>query len=359
VALHPYGHTRAKITTFVYDATFLTTTTTFGKGLICTEVGYPGNGMSYRDTVGFCRYDPAPWPVRLRGVPRPDLNPAPNTEEGIGFMCWAFMIGYVDTTTGFVSKMPHFIGTGLFYHDGTIRDLVAVEAFIELARLQGIPATALWKTPGNPTGIGTGLVVKTSGPDYVDPRLGPNIGPDLDDYTTLNAILTAPPYFWQSPWWSTPTWTWDDYEQVAKLLRVVAGFANTADFASTGNGNPITATPRPPEHPVFGSNWLVAGDLWPVFPNAQSPGTTYTQALTRFTKESTPGLPEHDAMLVDLEGKYPTLPGLLGISSSPGWLQPGVPGPNQDVFVTIIVEEFLQQFALMLNPLIVPRGGPF
>ncbi len=355
LSLHPYGHTRATITSFVYDATFETATSVFGKPLICTEIGYPGGGSSYRDTVGYCRWDPA---NSQSGVPRPDLDLLNNTtgEQGIGFMPWAFMIGQLDLTIPFVSNMPFKHGTGLFYHDGTVREIDAVGAFVELAVLQGIAPASLWQTPTNPGGSWS-LTAKTTGPDWVDPWFAENVGPELDDHSMLQFLMTAPSGIWQSPWWTGQGWKWQDYERTAKLFRHVATLANVADGASKGNANPITATPRPAAHPVFTSTWPVSP--WPV-PHVQPvPSLSYFGAFAKFSADSNPALQAHADMLLDLEAHHSTLPALLGISGNPGWLQPSVPGPHQDLFVAIVVDDFLEEFALALSPLVAPRGGPF
>ncbi len=359
LSLHPYGHTRATIESFVHDAIWRDTATQFDKPLLATEVGFPGGGMSYRDAIAFCRYDPRPVGTRLNGVARPDLG---LDEMGIGFMPWAFMVG-----DGPTSHMPFLWGTGLFYHDGTVREVDAVAAFVELALAQGIPGGGLWQTPGNPGGIAP-LVAKLPGAaGYVDPRFDQNVGPELDDFATQDALLAAPIGFWVSPP-SAPTWTWDDYQQVAKLFRHLAALLNVADWSSgaggsTPNGNPITATPRPAVHPVFGSLWPHAN--WPVYPHpAQS--LSWAAAFQQFDAQSlyvpNPGSPSpYDLMLLGLEAHpvYSTVPATLGISSAPGWLRPHAQGPHQDLFVAILVYEFLRPYAAALAPLFRPRGGPF
>lgn len=369
LSLHPYGHTRATIESFVHDATWMNTTSQFGKPLLCTEVGFPGSGMSYRDAIGFCRYDPRPVGVRQGGVPRPDLGAG---EMGIGFMPWAFMVG-----DGPNSHMPFLWGTGLFYHDGTMRELDAVAAFVDLALAQGVSGGGLWATPNNTS---TGAIplpaVKLPGASgYVDPRFDQNVGPELDDFATQDAILTAPLGFWVSPWPGTPTWTWNDYVQHAKLLRHLGGgFLDVAAYSSgviragvpsTPNGNPITASPRPAEHPDFSSTWPSAN--WPVYP-WPALAQTYAQAFAKFAEQSqyvppVSGAPAsaYDLMLLGLEGHplYSTLPALLGIPSTPGWLTPHAAGPNQDLFVAILVYEFLRPYAAALEPLVHPRQGPY
>ncbi len=359
ISLHVYGHCLDVLDAHLYDAVHRTTSVTFGKPVICTEIGYPGIGMGYRDTVGYCRWDPGAGPNDPQGVPRPDLGPG---EHGIGFMPWAFLIGYRDTSIGFDSNMPFQEGTGLFYHDGTCREVDAVDAFVQLALQQGVAATSLWQTPGNPGG-GFPLVPKTSGTDYVDPWEQGAIGPELDDFSTLQVLLTAPAWFWQSPWWSTPTWSFSDLERVSRLLRVVAdeGFLDVAGKASTANGNPVAA--RPPAHVDPVSTW----PLVLPWPPANRQPASFREAFTQFRAASDlinlgPGTNNaYGQMLSDLEAVYPPPPGY----PAQGWLRPFDLGdPYNGYFVAVVVEGFLQHFAAAVRQVYVPpapavaRRGP-
>ena len=50
IGLHPYGHTRATIEAFLWDATNVEGV---AKHVICTEIGAPGIGMAYQDSLNY------------------------------------------------------------------------------------------------------------------------------------------------------------------------------------------------------------------------------------------------------------------------------------------------------------------
>jgi hypothetical protein len=356
LSLHPYGHTRSTIEAMVYDATFDDLGVRYSKALLCNEIGYPGLGMSYRDAVAYCRFDPrqhlpVPPSGLLRGVPRPDLCTTTScTEEGMGFCVWAFLIGHESAAQE--SNMPFKHGTGLFFHDGQVREVDAVDAFVELALLQGVPAADLWQTPGNPAGTWPLVVKGPLDPTYVAPGVKDNVSPALDDYATLATLLTAPPWFWESQWWDPSlAWTWEQYAAVALLFRKVAhaGLLDIATLSSHHNGNPITLPPRSSEHAPL----MVL----------QPPGLTPAGlALAIMSEQSTPGTTLYFNLLSGLEPNY-SVPPVVGLS---GWLIPHPwvlpddwPSWWQSFCIAILVKDFLQPFAAALRQYVVPRGGPY
>ncbi len=341
IGLHAYGNTRATLESLVYDAIFLDDGGVVGKPLICTEIGYPGIGMSYRDTIRYCR-DRVPAgspPGSSPGVPRPDLG---GSARGIGFMPWAFMIGYYNAGTGWLDRLPFSYGTGLFYFDGQVREEDAVMAFVEHAIAQGIPANALWSRPGS-NQSGYVLVQKAAqgDPHYVDPGLGANVKPAYDDYATLQLLLTAPSWFWQST-----GWTYELYKDVATLFMRVSEAHDRLDIASLAsrnNGNPVTAQPPPPGHHA------------------------YNPLLLQWSMEAQPGRdpltgePNNRAfyaMLTRLENQLQLCSGNPRTCSST--LRPwDTTYPLQAESVRLVAEHYLQPWAQMLAQYILPRGGPY
>src|SRR5262245_43252529 len=100
IGIHVYGpNTRDVLAAFVHDATFVSDAhTTLGKPVLATEIGNPGGGFSYQDTVRYCRE-----------VPRPDLVQPGAT--GVGFCTWMLMIGYADHDKQFDDHHPFKHGT--------------------------------------------------------------------------------------------------------------------------------------------------------------------------------------------------------------------------------------------------------
>jgi hypothetical protein len=108
IGYHPYGLFRRNVE--VQTAVARTISELHGdKPLLATELGFPGGGgQRYEDVLGFI------------------------AAEGVGFCLFQAMIGDHPL-------FPWKAGTGLFFVDGTIRDLEAVRAFQSLAKAQGVP----------------------------------------------------------------------------------------------------------------------------------------------------------------------------------------------------------------------------
>jgi hypothetical protein len=108
IGYHPYGLFRRNVE--VQTAVARTIAAQHGdKPLLATELGFPGGGgQRYEDVLEYI------------------------AAEGVGFCLFQAMIGDHPL-------FPWKAGTGLFFVDGTIRDLEAVRAFQSLAKAQGVP----------------------------------------------------------------------------------------------------------------------------------------------------------------------------------------------------------------------------
>lgn len=166
IAYHPYGMFRRNVEAPTAEARAISAAHG-GKPILATELGFPGGGgQRYEDVLAFI------------------------TAESVGFFLFQAMIG----------DNPFFPwkgGTGLFFKDGTIRDLEAVRAFQSVAKAQGVPPEhfpllndgtgPLW-IPYQPMPEGFGTPEATElllgweahyGVDY------PPVAEALDFYTTL------------------------------------------------------------------------------------------------------------------------------------------------------------------------------
>jgi len=189
IGLHPYANTMAEITARVWDSTHVIDAQRNpapAKPVVCTEIGAPGDAMSYADAIGFAR-----------NVDRPDLGPG---ETGVGFMPWVSNIGPGNAT----DRYPLTHGTGLFYGDGTVRDLDAVNAFVQAAIDQGIPESDLWDIEG-----GELRVKAETASDYVPQG---QVGQDYDDWATLATLLQGDLDTYRN------TMTWDLFIEIGEAL---------------------------------------------------------------------------------------------------------------------------------------------
>jgi len=239
IGLHPYGNSMAEIKGRVWDATHVvdpnTKELTPPKPVLCTEIGAPGDAMSYSDAIGFAA-----------NVDRPDLGPG---EKGVGFMPWVSHIGPENDTDRYPLKHV----TGLFYGDGTVRDLMEVNAFIQAALDQGIPQEDLWNIED-----GDLIAKPPTASDYV--AQGPVSGA-LDDWLTLATLMNAD----RETYRSEMTW-----ELFVELGEAFLWATRSATLQYKLHVDPTTLVPslRPPgtlslknENPV----------MEPVFPWAIAP----------------------------------------------------------------------------------------
>lgn len=314
LGIHVYGpNSQDLLQAFVHDATFVTGADhPFGKPVLATEIGHPGAGFSYQDTVRYCR-----------DVPRPDLGPG---ATGVGFCTWMLMIGHADRTPGSTvdDRHPFKYGTGLFYghtQNGKVlvRDLAAVRAFVELAVAQGIARKSLWF--GNTQELQAIGAIPPTHPFFVDPRRGGQVGLGLAQRWVQNFVLTA-----TRADYCLPGFTFDDYCEIAALLREMTHpNLDLKRTVSTKNGNPFAATTDP------------SYDL----------SDEQLAKLQWYAAASLPGSPAFALLIKDLERRN-------GLPA--GKLQPWAPAnPNQARDLRILFGDFLWEFAQQLAPIMLPR----
>jgi hypothetical protein len=108
ISFHPYGIYRRNVSVPAQKARAIAAALG-GKPILATEVGFPGGGgQRYEDVLDYL------------------------ADAELGFFLFQAMIGDVP---GF----PWKTGTGLFFVDGSVRDLEAVRALQSLAKAQGVP----------------------------------------------------------------------------------------------------------------------------------------------------------------------------------------------------------------------------
>lgn len=87
IGVHPYGHSSLTIETYIYDAPHINpdpASTSVGaarlyyKKAYCSEIGYPGAGMDYQDSIHYAR-----------NVQQRDENGG--VVVGVGYCPWSMM----------------------------------------------------------------------------------------------------------------------------------------------------------------------------------------------------------------------------------------------------------------------------
>lgn len=120
IGIHPYGDGHM-ITTLLKDALQISGT---DKPVIASEMGGPGGGSPYNEAIDWCR--------SIEDV----------KDDGVGLVLYQAMIGWSDILSGYI----HHTGSGIFYHDGEIRDSAGPLRMRERALEDGVTATSLYTT---------------------------------------------------------------------------------------------------------------------------------------------------------------------------------------------------------------------
>ena len=225
IGIHVYGMNSPDILeAFVWDATH-DGATLLGKPVIATEIGAPGAAVSYQDML-----------IDTANVPRPDLGPG---VTGVGFCPWQFMIGFRDTsvTPPIDDHYPLKEGNGIFYAhpdasgNAQVRDLGVVQAFVNTAIAQGIPANTLWF--GTPA-LSNIVAMSPSNPQFVKQL---DLGLVTSQRWFQTAALLAPPSMFAL------SYTWDDYKELSAMFRSMTWmFLDLKNVVSSGNSNPYALT---------------------------------------------------------------------------------------------------------------------
>jgi hypothetical protein len=313
IGIHVYGpNSRDLLAAFVHDATYVNDArTVLGKPVLATEIGNPGGGFSYQDTVRYCRE-----------LPRPDL---PQVDGGgVGFCTWMLMIGYADQARQLDDHHPFKHGTGLFYghDDGGValaRDLGAVRTFVELAVEQGIARDTLWF--GGTPELDAIAQLPAGHPNFVSPLPGAQTNYGLAQRWVQDYVFTA-----TRDDYRLPGWTWDDYREFAALLReTVHPNLDLRNVVSVHNGNPFRTTTAP----------------------CYQLDQEQLARLHWFREASLEGSPAFRSMIRALE---------LRNGIPPGGLRPWDPASgHQERDLGIVFGDFLYAFAQELAPIMLPR----
>ncbi len=127
ISIHTYGSFYENVHNYVQYAAAITDGfgTELNKPVILTEIGQPGWGQSYKDTVGYAR--DIVW-----GPPS-----APTQHNGIGFYLFQSMIGWGG------GNSPHKEKHGIFFEDFEVRDIDAALAVQQTALQQGVDPSTL------------------------------------------------------------------------------------------------------------------------------------------------------------------------------------------------------------------------
>ncbi len=314
IGIHVYGpNSKDLLQAFLYDATYVNgATQPLGKPVLATEIGNPGAGFSYQDTVVYCR-----------DVARPDLG---GSATGVGFCSWMLMIGHTDKRPGIDidDQHPFKHGTGLFYghpwnNTLMVRDLGAVHAFVDLAIQQGVDRRSLW-FGGSPE-LDAIAAMPPSHPNFVSPLPAGQISYGLAQRWVQVFVLGATRADFE-----LPGWTWDDFRELAALLReMVHPNLDLKHVVSLGNHNPFRSS---------GASCydITAEDL---------------DKLASFAAASAPGSAAFVTLIQRLEAQN-------GLRA--GELRPWDPGnPLQARDLRILFGQFLYPFAKTLAPIMLPR----
>lgn len=344
LCFHFYGQSRAHIETALYDVTYYQdydpvtgqpVVMSFDKPVVLSEAGYPGIGLSYRDTVGYCA-----------GVPHPNGDGG----TGVGFMPWTLMVA-----------MPFPNGTGMFYADphptpghAYVREPDAVMAFVENAIAQGCPwQSSLW-TLAELDG--------SQSPSWVDPEPYDGwISPAWDEFQVLSDLVNLPAWVWQLQ----GVWTWDSplstptmqpsFADVTRLFCHVVRKLEIASVCSQNNGNPTAA--RPAGHDPISDDLIY--HYCAARPYCQDQLPMMQCALCTMNQQGV--VLELGQMFHDLETAWLNqVPPQFRNGQQHDWLHPWDPNdPYQAQWVSITMQSFVKDFAQLLQPYVNGRGGPY
>jgi hypothetical protein len=304
IGLHPYAHTRLALESYVYEAQHIIylSNPMFAKPLICTEMGFPGIGQSYADTVAYCRYGHQT-PPGTTGI-----------TCGVGYMPWAMMIGSSSND----DHLPYKQGCGIFYGGGTIRSASEAFAFVDHATAQ-YPTLASYYWTLNQL---QSMVISASSSDYIPQE---PVGLTLDDYAEYMAILDP-----GQRGTTLSSASWQDYVKYSSILSALSRTMNFGDLSSPDNGNVFVTNPFEP--------WVVT---WPRRANCQllaewfSPGYDAT-AANAWNNDTKP--------IIEL---------IFGMP--PGSFQPEATNSPH----LALMQFLLNYWADLLYPIISGRGGPY
>ncbi len=283
-AIHPYGHTRANIEAHIWDAVNIDDLQGghLDKPILATEIGKPGWALEYQDALDFAV-----------GVPRPDIGPG---ETGIGFTPWTAMIGWAG------GQFPFKETDGIFWGDGLVREKEVVEAFMQVARSQGVPTDQLWDREDIIEYTGTGRVVQDL-PIHVDDW----------DYLTNLAWMPATQMAQMS---------WEEFQEACGVFRMVSFFIDVG---------PLSHADNPVNDPTIPGNVISPTDLG-----------TMLFMLDFLCPPNEPGFITEELRLI--------MTSILG--------EPFMPETNA-IHRTWLTGGMLDQWRLALLPYLVLRQGPY
>lgn len=211
-AVHNYAASRDALRSFVWDATHIlidpadpSQGTHVPKHVIATENGSPGDSYHYADGLR-----------HALNVRRDELGPG---ELGLGTLSFSSNVGWNE------GRYPFMTAGGLFYPDGTVRDLATVAAFMNTAIAQGhtppgIPGLTQ-KQPGDP-----GFVLQGADPTYVSMN--------WDERAEHVTLMWTPPDGFDD---LAPT-LWDYFDILTALDWLNTSVRTPAIFSAKNNGNP-------------------------------------------------------------------------------------------------------------------------
>lgn len=229
VSIHTYGTFRENVGDYLNYAARIRDTSglELDKPVIVTEIGQPGWGQTYRDTLDYA----------TEAVYGPSADPTRHT--GAGFFIFSVMCGWDQ------GNFPHKTQHGIYFTDDTVRDAQECLALQAVAVQQGVDPTTL--TPS--------FVEKQAWEPLWFP-LGPlDVGHDFDT-TIRNLVL---------PSWYYGALTPSQADSFADMLRIVS-----YDIAVISAGpTPSVSMPQ--------ATWQLTLLLAEIYDQGALPGITLTQ----------------------------------------------------------------------------------